>query len=167
MDIDFNTIDIVFDNRGMNPDRVRTPRLGNISVPAAAFVPSSNTMNWRNLGTLLRNYEISGTATFYAAVQLPQGATVTNLTFYWFDNGIDSALECRLYRYDQTMTWLIAYASNSPPSNAPGDGVSYDDDGIINYAVVDNNKYAYLLGAWVPAPSGTYEFHYAVIEYEY
>jgi hypothetical protein len=138
---------------------------GNISVSAAAFTPQNTYMDFRNWGDSLRNYETIGPGVFYAGVQLPHGATITNLIFYWYDMSVDDELMCRLYRRTATTISLMAEARNAPDSNAPGDGVSFDDS--ISYPVVDNNNYAYYLYAYVPAPENLLYFKYALVEYEF
>jgi len=114
------------------------PRQGNISIPAAAFVSSvsnDNTYIWDRL----MNYEDSITVYFVASVQLPHGATVTNMTSYWKDEG-GNVLSCHLMRYNQTQTEFMASTSSSTTT---GYGSGYDD--TVDFATIDNNQYAYFL----------------------
>jgi len=144
----------------------RVPRSGNISVAAGAFVPFTTIYDFRNLGYYLANRDASANAYFYASVQLPHGATVTNFTIYWKDGGTDY-VSCFLYRNNLTSGNEAMASAASPTPEAPGTGSSYDD--TIDYATVDNNKYAYWLALKVP-PSAShldYFFYSTVIEYEY
>ena len=119
----------------------------------------------------LRNYNTAGTLVCYAPVQLPQGATITNATIYFYDND-DSYV--RFYfergnvidRYD-----IIGYADNTPGSDTPG----YTYVGLSGsypnpaYATVDNNNWYYYLELYIPHSStnlSNYRFFYALIEYE-
>ena len=137
---------------------------GNVSVPAAAFVPQDEEDVYSNLGYVLYNYHTL-LCYFYASIQLPHGATVTNLTVYWYDKGTDYVM-CTLYRHNQTIVDVMAY-TNSPQTEAPEYGSSYDD--TILHATVDNNQYAYYLKLRIPPSTShtDYSFQYALIEYTY
>ncbi len=143
----------------------RVPRAGNISVPAAAFVPWSSTTEWYILGGTLYNNG-GGGLTFYAPVQLPHGATVTNLTSCWYDKGNDYVF-CRLQRYDSegVYNWTAVALS----TGVSGYGSSTADSINPATATVDNNQYGYSLEVNIPysASHSDYLFHLAIIEYEY
>jgi len=159
--MDILQLGIRFGTTGTPINKAALWKAGNISVPAAAFVPCTN-ISYYNFGWVLFNWG-STWAVFVASVQLPHGATVTNFTFYWYDIGNDD-LHCELDRGDQTVLQTMA---STYSLGAPGDGSSYDD--TILYATVDNNKYVYYLEVDIP-PSAThtdYYFQYAVIEYAY
>ena len=120
-------------------------------------------MDWPNYGWTMQNHEISGNATFYAGVQFPHGATVTNVTMYYTDLALDSVY-CELYRLgwvgDGIGRWSMASVSSVAES---GEGFNYDDS--IAFATIDNDNNTYYL--YVTVPAGPFAFHYAVIEYEY
>jgi len=142
----------------------RIPKKGFLSVPAAAFVPCGTTYDWCNYGTTLRNYDTVGWAVFYAALYLPQGVTVRNLTSYWYDNSTDDYVSCWLARLSQATGGQFMAAADS--TDVGGLGSSYDD--TIMYATIDNTQFAYLLNVNVPqSTSQDYYFQYAIIEYEY
>ena len=141
----------------------RIPRKGSVSVPAAAFTSQNTTSDWRNYGTSLQNHEISGNATFYAGVQLPHGATVTNLTSYYTDLVLDT-IYCVLYRYNYTDGGIAGWTMASVSSIGEA-GTSFNYDDSIDFATVDNDQYTYYL--YVTVPPVPCAFHYAVIEYEY
>lgn len=139
----------------------RIPKKGYISVPAAAFVPYNNTFNVKTWDRLL-NYE-NVTVSFFGSIQLPHGAIVKNVTFYWYDVG-EEDLMFRLVRYRQGMgTNMVQVFS----SGSPGWGSTSTNS--ITSPTVDNNLYAYHLYVSIPASSShtDYRFNYAVIEYEY
>jgi len=86
----------------------RIPKKGYISVPPAAFVPVDS--NWRVLTTnYLANYE-AFIVTCVGSVQLPQGATVTNITVYWRDIGTQAVMTRlrRLIIANTTTIWMWA-----------------------------------------------------------
>lgn len=136
----------------------RIPQKGYISVSAATFVASDNTANWRCSGGDLYHLETGGIH-FYGAVQLPDGATVTNVTFHWSDWG-GLNVQCQLKRHNLTMTLNVASMVSSGDT---GTGSSYDD--TIDFATIDNSQNTYYFDVLVP--SGSYYFRYAIIEYEY
>jgi hypothetical protein len=131
---------------------------GSISVSAAAFVASDNTANWRCSGGELYHLETGGVH-FYGIVQLPDGVTVTNVTFHWIDSG-GLNVQCQLKRHNLTMTLNMASMVSSGDT---GTGSSYDD--TIDLATVDNSENTYYFDVLIP--SGSYYFRYAIIEYEY
>lgn len=136
---------------------------GNVSVPAAAFVPQSSYVNMMNNGRSLHNDE-NVTELFFGSIQLSNGANVTNVTFYWWDQGNENMV-CRLWRYNQTHNQEMAEMWSS---GNPGYGSSQND--AVAFATVDNSQYAYFLEVGIPGESnghGAYHFQYAVIEYEY
>ena len=103
----------------------------------------------------------------YAPLQLPHGATITNATFYFYDND-DNYLYFDLVRQNQTLLDVMGYVSNRPGSDTPGyANVSLS---FIYYATVDNNNYYYWLYVTIPYSSTSsynYWFQYALIEYAY
>jgi len=139
----------------------RVPKKGYISVPAAAFVPYNNTFNVRTLDRLL-NYE-NVTVSFFGSIQLPHGAIVKSVTFYWYDVG-EEDLMFRLVRYRQGMGNIMVQVFSS---GSPGWGSTSTNS--ITFPTVDNNLYAYYLCVSIPASYShtDYRFNYAVIEYEY
>ena len=139
----------------------RLPKKGYISVPPAAFVPFDS--NWQVLTTnYLANYEAT-IVICMGAVQLPHGATVTNITVYWRDVGTQ-AVTIKLRRHNLTHWNEMAYIESVGDS---GFGSSFDD--TIDYETIDNSKYYYYMEVGIP-PSVThldYQYYYAVIETEY
>ena len=140
---------------------------GNISVSAFAFVPRYHYDNVSYLPYYgLRNLNDASPVVCMAPLQLPQGSTITNVTFYFHDLGTD-LLHFYLLRENQTVLDQMGYVENSPPEDTPGDAhISFSS---IDYATVDNNQYYYYLYIGIPwsIDPFDYQFHYALIEYEY
>jgi hypothetical protein len=115
------------------------PITGYVSVSAAAFGPSSDTYQYFNGGEALIPTDASSTL-YFAPVQLPHGATVTKMTFYWVDDVTENA-SCWLMRKPVSGGDLasVAYAE----SGSGGPGSSSDD--AIDYPIIDNSQYAYYL----------------------
>jgi hypothetical protein len=145
------------------------PQQGNISIGYSEFIPSYN-------NEMVQYDEIFGRGllnlggsklTFIAPVQLPHGATITNATFYFYDNDEDYFI-FYFGRSNQTYGDTIGNTDNFPGSDTPGyDHVSFSS---INHATVDNNNYYYWLWIVFPASSSSYlyyRFQYALIEYEF
>jgi hypothetical protein len=146
------------------------PQTGNISIGYDAFV--SNSEIYYSYGFHgIRNLETFG-VDCYASVQLPQGANITNVIFYFYDND-DSFFQFDLLRENQTYYDIIGYSNNSPGSDTPGYATaSFTDTHVVyfypEYAVVDNDNYHYWLYVWLPYSSTSsyyYLFNYALVEY--
>jgi len=163
--VDIVSLAIRFGEEGTPINKAAVQFEGNISIPAAAFVPCRTDKDWRNSGHTLHNYEDTGQASFVAQVQLPHGANLTRLIIYWYDSGLDG-VSCILVQNNLTSGYIIATAGST---GSAGDGSSYDDVESV-WATVDNNKYAYYLAVAIPASPPeyyVYRFFYAMIEYTY
>ena len=142
------------------------PQKGNISVSAFAFVPSNYYDNVSYMQLYgLRNFNDADPVVCMAPLQLPHGTTITNVTFYFHDYGIDY-LSFRLVRENQTGYTQMGYVDNSASSKLGDDHISLSS---ILYPTVDNNQYYYYLYIVIPSSPNPfdYQFHYALIEYEY
>jgi hypothetical protein len=129
-----------------------------IAVAAAAFHPAGEGYDFSNNGSSLWN-EDSASDYYLAAVQLPHRATVTKLTFYWWDGSLSEG-HCRLYRIDlagSEGTMATAWTSGDAATPASS------EDTTIDYAYVDNSQYAYYL--WLELPDNLVAAYGAVIEY--
>jgi hypothetical protein len=113
-----------------------------ISVSAAAFRPSSSENTFVNIGNYLAPSDPLSSI-FIAPVQLPQGAVITSVTYYWQD--LDSTVDANTYvvlersDLDGTATPLMVVYS----SGGSGNG-STKEPCTIN-CVVDNSQSAYFL----------------------
>jgi len=144
------------------------PPQGNISVSAFAFVPSDPADNVSYLQTYgLRNLNTANPVICMAPLQLPQGATITNVTFYFHDLDPLSYFQFWMIRENQSGATQMGYVDNSPVGDMPGNShVSFD---FIVLPFVENNGYFYYLRIVIPWSSDPFrcQFHYAFIEYEY
>jgi hypothetical protein len=144
-------------------------QFGNISVPAFAFVTDYTNNPDYSISYGLYNRNPSGNMMCYAPLQLPDGVTITNVTYYFYDNDADY-----FYFYlsrGNTTDLLddIAYVNNQPGSDTPGWTQVSATSINSNYATVDNNNYSYWLEMKIPWSSSytNYCFKYALVEYAY
>jgi hypothetical protein len=129
-----------------------------VAVAAAAFHPSEDGYDFRNNGMELWNID-NYSDNYVAQVQLPHGATVTKLTFHWWDSSEDDG-SCSLYRIDLAGGELeMARAMTSGSAATP----ESSEDITINLASIDNSQYAYYL--WLHLPTSVVGAYGAVIEY--
>jgi hypothetical protein len=146
------------------------PQTGNISVSFSAFVPpSSDDSVSYSSGYGLRNTDTGALSPCFAPVQLPHEATITNATFYFYDNDYDF-FDFYVARGNLTDTFdQIGYAGNAPGSDTPGFANVSLSTYCPEYAIVDNNNYHYFLQLYLPYASTSsynYRFYYALVEYE-
>ncbi len=120
-----------------------------LSVPAAAFTARTDPNGRTNDGFALSN---SAGGTFYAPVALPHGATVTDMTFYWWDNDSSRGITCTLRLdamgqagwFDTAMAEVVSVGSN---------GSGFSSTSSISEAIIDNQHYIYYLKWEMPASS--------------
>ena len=134
----------------------RVTLVGYLSVPAAAYVPESGTINCYNYGSYL-----TGDGWFYAPVNLPDGAIVSKLSFYWDDISSSDA-HLILLRYP--MGGLEEFMADIYTSGSGGAGFGVDV--TIDYPDINNVGYSYFLALSL---SDIYSIYYnnALIEYTY
>lgn len=136
-------------------------KTGYVSIPAAAFRPKQDGYDFRNLGYQLIP-ENATSEYYYAPVQLPHGATVTKMTFYWYDSSSSNNGEAILYQNNLAGMGLGMAVVNT--SGDGGGGSSYDD--TIAHATIDNSQYAYYV-RWHLPDSNDVRGRGVVIEYTY
>jgi hypothetical protein len=137
-----------------------TPGHGYVSVSAAAFQPTSDGFEYTNYGRKLVN-DAGTLQDWISNVQLPHGATVTSVEFFWYDAALahDAHFELlRATRQDSSSTMASADSTGSF-----GNGST--EVTSINYAVIDNDQYSYLL--WVVLSDEETIFYNVAIEYTY
>lgn len=132
---------------------------GYISVPAAAFRPQEDGYQFTNYGSQLTN-DNGASDYYYAPVQLPHGATVTKMTWYWSDTSTSNGIAA-LRRGAKIGSYLLMAEAQTTGSG--GNGSSYDD--TISYATIDNQNYTYYL-RWSLADTDV-KGYYVAIEYTY
>ena len=129
-----------------------------VSVSAAAFHPMYDGYDYDNPGNELWNKDGDSDA-YVAPVQLPHGATVTKLTFYWWDgSAVDG--RCTLYRNDLTGTEVVVAEAWTSGSDATSHS---SQDTTMAYATIDNSQYAYYL--YLDLPDMVVGVYGVVIEY--
>jgi hypothetical protein len=114
---------------------------GYVSVSAAAFQPVSHGYEYANSGYLLSNTNDSS-INYVAPVQLPNGATVNKVTFYFFDGSSGPTDYGRLQLYGNELngdTFIMADIM----STDGGIDSNYDDE--IENATIDNSQYSYYM----------------------
>lgn len=130
---------------GPAPDPANAPLLlgsgGVFCIAGTSFVPthSSTDYDYKLWGgvSIAAGYEYMA-----ASVELPTGATITSLTFYWDDRDADDDMHLRLRRYTRTSATSQQIAEVS--SSGSG-GVDSSSTTTISTPLVDNINYAYVL----------------------
>ena len=123
---------------------------GAVSVSSCAFQSGGDGSVAEHQDHLFA-YMDSGTANMYAPVCLPDGAVITSVRFYYYDDDVSSALFYALRRGRLDITSFSTLASGTS-SDSSGRGYELDDS--ISYGTVDNGTYAYHLdiypasGSW-------------------
>jgi hypothetical protein len=132
-------------------------RTSYIAVSAAAFGPVDENYMYTNWGNTLAPKNMI-TRYYYAPVQLPHGATVTKIKFYWSDVSGDYNGRCYLYRND------MQGGGDTLGTVDTSSGTGSSETTTITNPVVDNSQYAYYLG-WDLEGGGDVEGYGVVIEY--
>ncbi len=140
-----------------------------VSVSTAAFIPESyNTstyVDYQNEGYYLVNQD-SGSQWFVAPVQLPHGATVTDLQVGWLD-GSDVSATVYLRRrsmIDVTESGVtMAQVTSVGTFGTTQEGVWNDD--TIDHATIDNEHYTYYLDVGMQDSAEDIKLYGVVIEY--
>lgn len=130
-------------------------KTGYVAVAAAAFQPARSGLTYTNTGAYLTALYVN--SQFYAPAQLPNGATVTRLTWAGV-NPIEAASgQLKLYRCN------LAGTINEMASVDSTSGGGEQSDTTISNATVDNSLYQYYLRMEL---SGAFGYS-AIIRYTY
>ncbi len=121
---------------------------GYVSIPPGAFVPRDGTTLFY-IGEWLAGSSVK-TEELWASVQLPNGATIMNVTLYYYDTDAANNLISALYKHEPTGLSLVASVSSQ---GSAGDGKTTTTS--INYGTVTNGDAAYSFKIQIPATSGT------------
>ncbi len=140
---------------------VAAPGHGYVSVPAAAFQPKSHDYQYWISSGWVRNLD-GDSDYYYAPVQLPHGATLTKLTFFWKDASSADGY-CQLWQSGLSGAYALGIAS----AGTDGDtGLSDSSTVTITMSSsVDNSQYVY--GLTVFLPDSNVEAFGAIVEYTY
>jgi hypothetical protein len=116
------------------------------AISASAFAPYEDGYDFENHSRFLKHLHSPGGGTangwYLAPYRLPQGATVTKMTFYWYDGSATKQAKATLQRTEFGQgNYQDMASAESPLSGAPGNGSSFDD--TVSSAVIDNARYAY------------------------
>jgi hypothetical protein len=136
--------------------------IGYVSIPVCAFVKDYEYADYeiKITATYMQNLDVRGNAILLAPVYLPDGATITKLTMYYYDGSDTNHL--RLYFNmkgatggDVTLAQVSSTKYGSP---------SYDDT-IESPQIVNNDGARYWLVLDIPYQ--TSQLYFAAIEYQY
>jgi len=118
--------------------------VGRLSIPAAAFTPFEDGYDYENHGRyLFVKVGASGAYGWFSAhVRLPHGATVTKMTFHWYDDDTNNLRPQGIARLQRTKFGQgnfeeMAYAETL------ASGYGSTSDNTIAYASIDNSQYGY------------------------
>ncbi|MDX9953581.1 MAG: hypothetical protein RBT75_05775 [Anaerolineae bacterium] len=140
------------------------PKTSYISVPAAAFIPYASSLTpvchdpyYINIGDRLTVYDSPCTVSqFEAPVILPHDATVTAMTFHYYDRDSGRDATVTLWRdFDEQLATV---------TSSGDDGFGSNTTTAINYARVDNQNHTYFLEATLVTMQWV-DLRFVVIEY--
>ena len=138
-------------NAHVEGDLTWSAHTSRLSVSPPAFQPERNDYTYQIYGYSLVHGSVGGSGVtipwYFASVQLPDGAVVTKLDFYWTD-GSDSDGVMSLYRSDfvNDAQEKMAEASSSGGSSTGNTTVTgSSSDNTIDFSTIDNSTYNYYL----------------------
>lgn len=138
------------------------PKTGYVSVAASAFRPNNgnyDSKRYSNEGYGVKPTCPGGELDFTAPVNLPHGAVVKKVTYYWSDGDqLNSTLKLYRNNHDLTKSEMASVSS----SGQGGNGSSAD--ATIGYATIDNSTCSYYLSLYSPCQVVSLG---VVIEYTY
>ncbi len=126
-----------------------------LSVPGACFVPDSSVTGYRT--DAVGGVALTGGAPYsymHTPVNLPDGAQITSLELYFYDNVADQSIQARLFRNNPGAGSRTELAWAQPPAGAPG--FSSIVQSLATPEVVNNRNYDYEIEVyWSTASSGS------------
>ncbi len=136
---------------------------GYVSIPAAAFVEYDSDDD-STIGLVLRNWGTTE-ALFWGAVQLPHGATITNVTTYWNDDDAVEDIQCDFARITADgYGWGSLCSADS--SGDPGHSYTFTDVSTLG-SIVNNEEYSYAFLVRIPANEPNLMFYMVTIGFAY
>jgi hypothetical protein len=148
----------------INGDLTWYTRTGHISISPSAFQPHTESYQFARTGYML--YTTSGD-TYNAPVSLPDGSTVTKVTFYFRNSSASEDVTMSLRRGEVPSSTIRTMAQVNSIYTTAHNGYANDDDDIIDYAKIDNENYKYWLQAEFDGTGSTLQVTAVVIEYQY
>ncbi|MEX2596233.1 MAG: hypothetical protein WEC59_04820, partial [Salibacteraceae bacterium] len=154
-----STLDVVGDVEipSANDYTYSTAQTRYASVSAAGFTPLQGVSGLATIQSIEIGGFVSGnarwvaggtngsSATLYAPIQLPDGATVTEVTFYIYDNDGTYGVEGSLRRHTLGGTIVSVLGSTPTSGNTATPGTTSLTESTILNAVIDNSSYSYFL----------------------
>lgn len=134
------------------PDAVSAPAVvpvgpGVYSQTAFALRPLAENVPYSYDGYALFNSDVSN-HTYVAPVVLPNGATVTRLRVWYYDNA-NSDMSVRLRRASLSSTGAYLDMAGLVTTGASS-GVQWGEDTSMAYAAIDNTAFAYYVYVFLP-----------------
>ena len=134
-------------------------------IPAADFVPDSNSRTW--FFGFNSSYIYPNSASGYcgiAPLYLPQGATLTSMAAYVYDN--DASFNVLVYLYPKELgTTTTATQSAQVMSTGQSTALQVLVDTTISPAVIDNENYTYHLAVCMPGADNNSRFYAVQVYY--
>lgn len=137
-----------------------------LSIPASSFTPMRGFYNYENHGRYLKYYDNpsdSDPGVFLAPVQLPQGAVITKMTFYFKDPGAGTAF-ARLNRATHYQLGSIILGGLSSTDLFPPSLGDTSTSSFSPVPVFDNSQYFYFISLELPM-GGQVWGHGVALEY--
>ena len=148
-------------------DRVEysTPRTHYLMVAAEDFIPNAEDDNYRMGPTGVTS--ATGNVLFTAAVDFPDGARVTEMTFIYEDGDANSEVEVQLQRTDPfTGQNILVEDAISDPGGTDGEGE--DSVSVSANFTVDNSQYLYRLIAFDEDQDwGNFDMYLRAVRFKY
>ncbi len=135
-----------------------------LSVPGACFVPNSSATAYRT--NSVGGVWLTGGAPYtfmHTPVNLPDGAQITSLEFYFYDNDSSNYMQAELIRNTPGAGSEAAVATASSPAGAPG--YSSIVQSLATAEVVDNRRYDYEIRVYWSAANSNLELLAAKVRY--
>jgi len=134
---------------------------GYLSIPAAAFNPVMDGYDYM-VSIYDGVYTYNNSSEWYMTpVQLPDGCTITNVTYYWWDMDAVNNTDVTIYR-GTLSSGAVATLISLTSSGAPGNGSSQSTS--ISNSTIDNSQYSYYIYSRVYISNHLLG---VIIEYEY
>lgn len=126
-----------------------------LSIPPCQFVPYNDTYLFSITDTRLQNRTVLSNQYFLAALNFPNGVTITKMTLY----GYRTAAGGNLTLYLKRTSFIEVDSLMAQVSAGWTDGLNSGYDDSISFSVIDNTTYAYhLIVAIDPGVAGTDAF---------
>ncbi len=117
------------------------------SIPAAAFISYEDGYDYQNDARYLTHLHdpLAGNnpGWYFAALQIPQGAQVTRVTFFWYDQNAFGRGIARLQRTDMAGNFEELATLTSDDGSLISGGFGKTETSAITSPIIDNRYHAY------------------------